>query len=151
MPVPSTRAAGRSSPPAGQASACSTSNTAPSRSTSPASKSTPVIKAAASVPIPAAGALQPGRATAALPPGGSRSASAGGERVVDVEVVGGAVRGDGHAVPGQQRVVVDDREVGRGEADLVAEQGRAGLGPVEGMSVAGAQGRGGGGLADPAE
>ena len=53
------------------------------------------------------------RVTAALPPGGSRSASAGGERVVDVEVVGGAVRGDGHAVPGQQRVVVDDREVGR--------------------------------------
>jgi hypothetical protein len=39
---------------------------------------------------------------------------------VDVEVVGGAARGDGHAVPGQQRVVVDDRQVGRGEADLVA-------------------------------
>jgi SAM-dependent methyltransferase len=93
--------------------------------------------------IPAASALQPGRTTAALQPGGSRSASAGGERVVDVEVAGGAIRGDGHAVPGQQRVVVDDREVGRGEADLVAEQCRAGLGPVEVMSVAGAQGRGG--------
>jgi hypothetical protein len=70
---------------------------------------------------------------------------------VDVEVAGGAVRGDGHAVPGQQRVVVDDREVGRGEADLVAEQCRAGLGPVEVMSVAGAQGRGGDGLAGPAD
>ena len=101
--------------------------------------------------IPAASALQPGQTTAALPLGGSRSASAGGERVVDVEVVGGAVRGDGHAVPGQQRVVVDDREVGRGEADLLAEQCRAGLGPVEVMSVAGAQGRGGDGLAGPAD
>ena len=70
---------------------------------------------------------------------------------MDVEVVGGAVRGDGHAVPRQQRVVVDDREVGRGEADLMAEQCRAGLGPVEVMSVAGAQGRGGDGLAGPAD
>ena len=50
MPVPSTRAAGRSSPPTGQTSACPTSNTAPPRSTSPVSKSTPIIKAAASVP-----------------------------------------------------------------------------------------------------
>jgi hypothetical protein len=41
---------------------------------------------------------------------------------VDVEVPGGAVRGDGHAVPGQQRMVVDDWAAGRGEADLVAEQ-----------------------------
>lgn len=39
MPAPSARAAGRSSPPAGQASACSTSNTAPPRSTSPVSSS----------------------------------------------------------------------------------------------------------------
>ena len=70
---------------------------------------------------------------------------------MDVEVVGGAVRGDGHAVPGQQRVVVDDRDVGRAEADLVAEQCRAGLGPVEVMSVAGAQGCGGDGLAGPAD
>jgi len=70
---------------------------------------------------------------------------------VDVEVAGGAVRGDGHAVPGQQRVVVDDREVGRGEADLVAEQCRAGLGPVEVAGIAGAQGCGGDGLAGPAD
>ena len=70
---------------------------------------------------------------------------------MDVEVVGGAVRGDGHAVPGQQRVVVDDRNAGRREADLMAEQGRAGLGPAEVTSVAGAQGRGGDGLAGPAD
>ena len=43
----------------------------------------------------------------------------------------GAADADGDAVAGQHRMVVHDRQAGRGEADPVAEQRRAGPGPGE--------------------
>src|SRR3984885_2591600 len=80
---------------------------------------------------------------------GSQGSGARCERVVHLEVLGGTVGSDRYAVAGQQRVVVDDRIAGHGEADPVAEQREAGRWPAEFAGVLLAQGRRGDGLAGP--
>jgi hypothetical protein len=73
------------------------------------------------------------------------------ERVVDFQVSRRAVDRDGHAVGGQERVVVDDRVAGRGEADPVAEQGGTGLGAGKIAGVTRAERGRGYGLVGPGD